>query len=150
MWRLAVSLEAELEIFEAALRSERERADLGFRFEAQVNTVFVRLVDNPFLFPEIEEGARRALVRDFPYGVFFDIDAVSPEQAAARITVPVLLVHGAADVDTRPEHSQRVFRALHGPKRLILVPGARHNASLRPDVWATVEDWIDQVVPQSH
>jgi plasmid stabilization system protein ParE len=71
MWRLAVSSEAELEIFEAALRYERERAGLGFRFEAQVNVVFARLLDNPFQFPAIEEGARRALVRDFPYGVFF-------------------------------------------------------------------------------
>ena len=40
MWRLEVSGEAELEIFEAALRYERERGGLGFRFEAQVNTVF--------------------------------------------------------------------------------------------------------------
>src|SRR6266852_8500415 len=71
MWRLDVSSEAELEIFEAALRYERERAGLGFRFEAQVNTVFASLLDYPFQFPEIEEGARRALVRDFPYGVFF-------------------------------------------------------------------------------
>jgi hypothetical protein len=40
MWRLDVSTEAELEIFEAALRYEREREGLGLRFEAQVNTVF--------------------------------------------------------------------------------------------------------------
>lgn len=71
MWRLDVSSDAELDIFGAALRYERERDGLGFRFEAQVNTVFARLLDNPFQFPEIEEGARRALVRDFPYGVFF-------------------------------------------------------------------------------
>ena len=75
MWRLDVSSEAELEIFEAALRYERERAGLGFRFEAQVNAVFARLIENPLQFPEIEEGARRALVRDFPYGVFFTMDA---------------------------------------------------------------------------
>jgi hypothetical protein len=48
MWRLDVSSEAELEVFEAALRYERERAGLGFRFEAQVNTVFARLLDHPF------------------------------------------------------------------------------------------------------
>ena len=55
MWRLDVSSEAELDIFEATLRYERERADLGFRFEAQVNKVFARLVENPFQFPAIEE-----------------------------------------------------------------------------------------------
>lgn len=71
MWRLDVSSEAELEIFAAALRYEREREGLGFRFEAQVNTLFARLRDNPFQFPVIEEDVRRALVRDFPYGVFF-------------------------------------------------------------------------------
>src|SRR5262245_18158621 len=75
MWRLNVSSEAELEIFEAELRYEREHEGLGFRFESQVNTVFVRLFDNPFQFPVIEEDVRRALVRDFPYGVFFTTEA---------------------------------------------------------------------------
>jgi uncharacterized protein len=76
----------------------------------------------------------------------FDVDAVSPEHAAAAITVPVLLVHGAMDIDTPPEHSQRVFAALKGPKRLILVPNAGHNGSLRPEVWDEIDRWIDQVI----
>ena len=75
MRRLHVSSEAELEIFEAALRYEREREGLGFRFEAQVDTVFTRLLDTPFQFPIIEDDVRRALIRDFPYGVFFIADA---------------------------------------------------------------------------
>jgi len=60
MWRLDVSSEAELEIFEAALRYEHELIGLGVRFETQVDTVFARLLDNPFQFPLVEEGARRA------------------------------------------------------------------------------------------
>jgi hypothetical protein len=75
MWRLNVSFEAELEIFQAALRYEREREGLGFRFDAQVNTVFTRLLNNPLQFPIIEQDVRRALVRDFPYAVFFVADA---------------------------------------------------------------------------
>ena len=75
MWRLQVSSEAELEIFEAALRYEREREGLGFRFEEQVTMVLTRLLENPFQFPIVEEDARRALVRDFPYGVFFTTEA---------------------------------------------------------------------------
>ena len=74
MRRLDVSSEAELEIFAATLRYEGERPGLGFRFEADVNGLFARLLENPFQFPEIEEGARRALVRHFPYGVFFTVD----------------------------------------------------------------------------
>lgn len=73
----------------------------------------------------------------------FRIDEVSPVRAAARITVPVLLIHGAADVDTPPAHSERVHAALKGASELMLVPGARHNESLSSeDTWRTVDDWI--------
>ena len=71
MWRLDVSAQAEVEIFEAALRYEREKSGLGFRFEADLGRVFTRLAENPLQFPEIESEARRALLRRFPYGVFF-------------------------------------------------------------------------------
>jgi pimeloyl-ACP methyl ester carboxylesterase len=74
----------------------------------------------------------------------FRVDDVSPMSAAARITMPVLLVHGAADAETPPEHSQRVLAALAGPKRLILVPGAGHNGSLRSEVWGEIERWVDE------
>jgi uncharacterized protein len=72
----------------------------------------------------------------------FDVDAVSPVAAATKIAVPVLLIHGEADRDTPPDHSRRVFAALHGPKRLVMVPGARHNGSLRPEVWDQIERWV--------
>lgn len=73
----------------------------------------------------------------------FSVDAVSPVEAAARITAPVLLIHGADDVDTVPEHSRRVYAALGGPKRLILVPGAKHNESLNGNVWEEIGRWLD-------
>ena len=76
----------------------------------------------------------------------FQVDAVSPEAAATKIRIPVLLVHGAADAATPPEHSRRVLAALAGPKRLILVPGAGHNASLRGEVWGEIEQWLDGVL----
>ena len=77
----------------------------------------------------------------------FQVDAVSPVAAASAITQPVLLVHGSDDTDTGPDHSARVLQALAGPKRLILVPGARHNESLRgAAVWAEIERWIDDAL----
>jgi len=79
----------------------------------------------------------------------FQVDAVSPVAAASTLTQPVLLIHGAADIDTPPAHSQRVLAALAGPKRLILVPGAGHNGSLRGDVWAEIDRWVDGVMPRS-
>lgn len=76
----------------------------------------------------------------------FQVDAVSPVAAARRITAPVMLIHGAADTDTLPGHSRRVFAALNGPKRLVIVPEAAHNGSLRPEVWVDMEQWLDDVL----
>jgi uncharacterized protein len=73
----------------------------------------------------------------------FRIDEASPVRAAARIRVPVLLIHGADDADTPPAHSERVRAALTGPAELILVPGAHHNESLNGvGIWRRIETWI--------
>lgn len=79
----------------------------------------------------------------------FVVDDVSPLRAASRITVPVLLLHGAEDRETSPTHSHRIFEALAGPKRLILVPRAGHNQALRASSWPDVEAWIDTVIPST-
>ena len=77
----------------------------------------------------------------------FLVDAVSPLQAARTITAPVLLIHGADDKETPPAHSQRIFEALGGPRRLMLVPGAGHNQSLYgPGVWGEIERWIEEAL----
>jgi alpha-beta hydrolase superfamily lysophospholipase len=77
----------------------------------------------------------------------FQVGDVSPVASAREITVPVLLVHGEDDRETPPAHSRRVFAALQGPKRLMMVPGAGHDDALRPDVWNTIEAWIDEACP---
>lgn len=72
----------------------------------------------------------------------FDVDTVSPVEAARHITVPVFLVHGALDRETPPAHSQRIFDALAGPRRLLIVEGAGHNQSLTPAAWEAIEQWL--------
>jgi uncharacterized protein len=75
----------------------------------------------------------------------FRIRHVSPVEAAESIHVPVLVIHGAADRDTPPEHSRRVFSALRGQKRIILVEGAGHNQSLsQPAIWSELDKWLDE------
>jgi hypothetical protein len=65
---------------------------------------------------------------------------------ARAITVPVLIIHGAADSETPPAHAHRLFAALAGPKRLILVPNAGHNESLHGgEIWTEIERWLDTV-----
>jgi alpha-beta hydrolase superfamily lysophospholipase len=76
----------------------------------------------------------------------FRIDDVSPVAAAARINAPTLLVHGERDDETPPDHSQRIFAALHAPKRLILVPNAGHSHLLNADVWREIDRWVDSAL----
>jgi alpha-beta hydrolase superfamily lysophospholipase len=76
----------------------------------------------------------------------FSIEAVSPETAARKIQAPVLIIHGSIDRETSPDHSRRVFEALHGPRQLILVPNAGHNQSLTGPVWQDIETWLDRAL----
>ena len=78
----------------------------------------------------------------------FKVDDANPLAAAPRIRVPVFLIHGQADTETPPAHSQRLFEALRGDRRLLLVPGAGHNDALRPEVWTQIDAWIDKVLPR--
>lgn len=76
----------------------------------------------------------------------FSIHEVSPIIAAKNITIPVFLIHGESDVETPKEHTYRIYEALAGPKKLVLVPNAGHNESLQGNVWEEIEQWIDTVV----
>lgn len=74
----------------------------------------------------------------------FLVDDVSPVKAAAQISVPALLVHGAEDRDTPPIHSERVLNELRGRKELIVVPGATHVNVLNAKVMARVAAWLNE------
>ncbi len=77
----------------------------------------------------------------------FDVASVSAVSAARSLRIPVLLIHGADDVDTPPAHSQRILAALPGPKRLVLVPKAGHNQSLNsPAIWDDIDRWLAALV----
>ncbi|VVO36024.1 alpha/beta hydrolase [Pseudomonas fluorescens] len=49
----------------------------------------------------------------------------------AGIHMPLLVVHGLDDRYVPPRFSEQLFNAAVEPKRLLLVPGATHNNSLR-------------------
>ncbi|MCX8254844.1 Alpha/beta hydrolase [Beijerinckiaceae bacterium RH AL1] len=52
---------------------------------------------------------------------------LSPLAAARRVTCPVLVIGGEADVFTPPAETRRLFEAFAGPKSLWLAPGLGHN-----------------------
>jgi pimeloyl-ACP methyl ester carboxylesterase len=88
---------------------------------------------------EVDEALRLAGQRGG-----FAVAEASPEAAASRIVVPVLLIHGAQDRETSPEHSRRIEAALAGPKRLLLVEGAGHGGALAgATAWRQIEAWLD-------
>ena len=71
MKRVELTAEAELDAFEIAHYYEQERAGLGYRFEGDLGWILDRIGQNALQFPVVDEGTRRALLRNFPYGVFF-------------------------------------------------------------------------------
>ena len=64
---------------------DRERTGLGRRFLAEVKRVSKRIREAPLQLPLVDEGVRRALLRTFPYAMFFSIDA--------NVIVVVAIVH---------------------------------------------------------
>lgn len=129
---------------QAAAEDTRIKAVVAAEVFSDLRTIAMERAPFFFTSATIEEAIRLAEQRGE-----FQVDAVSPQQAAAKLNIPVLLIHGAADVDTRPDHSRRVFDALSGQKRLIIVPAARHNESLGDDVWTEIERWIDAALANS-
>ena len=49
----------------------------------------------------------------------------------AKVTMPVLVVHGAADRFVPSRFSQQLYDAATAPKELLLVEGGGHNNSMR-------------------
>jgi plasmid stabilization system protein ParE len=71
--RLIGRLEAEVDITDAAIWYERQRAGLGHEFLAEVDASFQDIASNPLRFPCLRRRpeVRRALLHRFPYRIFF-------------------------------------------------------------------------------
>ena len=56
----------------------------------------------------------------------FDLDEISPVEAMAKCTVPVIFFHGGDD-DFVPSDMSRInYEACNAPKELVMIPGAGH------------------------
>jgi uncharacterized protein len=79
------------------------------------------------------------------YGV--DLTRANPVDALKSSTIPVLLIHGEADINILPRHSLILARANPAHTQLWLVPGARHGgaASVAPhEFWFRVLNFLAQ------
>jgi plasmid stabilization system protein ParE len=90
--RVVVQPQSDLDIQAAALWYEDQRSGLGARFLIELDLVFQRIEENPLQFPQLEGNARRALLRRFPYGVYFLAESQDVK------VLPVLHLHRQPDM----------------------------------------------------
>jgi plasmid stabilization system protein ParE len=64
---------AAKDIFDAYDWYEAQQAGLGVQFLNAVDRNFQRIAEKPGLYPIVLRGARRALMRGFPYSIFFRV-----------------------------------------------------------------------------
>lgn len=86
---LVLAPEAEEDLALAYDWLESHRLGLGEDFLARVDACLRSVRRNPLLYPVVHEGYRRALVRRFPYAVFY-------EHTAGRVVV-YAIPHTARD-----------------------------------------------------
>lgn len=75
-----------------------------------------------------------------------DIRQLDVVGAAARVTCPVLLIHGDADETVPVVQAHRVYAVLKGDKRLRVLPGADHRLSKQADLTVAMQDAEDWIV----
>ena len=86
---------ARAELIEAQGWYEREAAGVGRHFRQAIDALVERMSGNPRQFPVVYKNVRRALLRRFPYSLFFVLDK------------DVLLVIACFHASRDPSHWQR-------------------------------------------
>lgn len=73
--RLIFRPAAEAELAEAFHWYEARRTGLGFDLLRAVEARLAAVQENPVAFPVVHQRIRRALVRRFPYGIYYTVEA---------------------------------------------------------------------------
>lgn len=81
--------EAELELYEAALRYESEVPELGRRFGDEVERVIQLLLEHPEMGARVDENLRHFVLRKFPFSVVY--------AATAHLVYIVAVAHGSRE-----------------------------------------------------
>ena len=137
---LGISLGGATSIL-AAARDPRIRAVVdvcGFTdIESATNTAYEHFIGLPaFPFSPIT-------VRISEWRIGQSVASSRPIDVVGRISPrPLLIIHGADDVQIPPAHSTRLFAAAGEPKELWLVPGAGHGMN----TWQVARDEYERRV----
>ena len=73
-YRLVSEPRADLDVEAAFEWYENERLGLGVEFLDELRATYNRIADGPLKYQELRGGIRRALLRRFPYAVYFAIE----------------------------------------------------------------------------
>jgi plasmid stabilization system protein ParE len=71
---LVVRPRAKLDVDDAYAWYEEQRVGLGDELLLEIDTTLEAILQRPMSFPEVESNVRRALVKRFPYGVYFVVE----------------------------------------------------------------------------
>ena len=88
-YRLVSEPSVDLDVEAACEWYENERAGLGIEFLDELRATYNRIADGPLKYQELRGGIHRALLRRFPYAVYFAIDG--------DIVVVVAVLHASRD-----------------------------------------------------
>ena len=69
--RLVLRPQAEAELLDARDWYEEQRPGLGEAFATEVDTMLARIVEAPLAYLRVQGETRRALLRRFPYAIYF-------------------------------------------------------------------------------
>jgi toxin ParE1/3/4 len=102
--RIIYKAAAEAEIEEAYIAYETIRRGLGVEFLDELRRVETHLHANPALYQRVEGDVRRAVLRRFPYGVFYVVDGeqVFGPRTPAFTDLPSPVEAGFAKAGAKP------------------------------------------------
>jgi len=89
--QLVLTPEAKADAAQAFRWYEEQSPGLGMEFLRCTEALIQKIQQTPRLYPVVHEGYRRALIRRFPYAIFYEIEA-SPERC-----VVFSIFHGSQD-----------------------------------------------------
>ena len=72
--KVCIRQEAEIDIEEAATWYEGQRQGLGHEFLDEVLSLCKTISEKPAMYPVVHRHTHRALIRRFPFGVYFRIE----------------------------------------------------------------------------
>jgi plasmid stabilization system protein ParE len=72
--RIILSPDAQADIRSAVRWYQHKETNLSFRFKAELRTSLRRIARYPFEFPRVNDLVRRALMKRFPYLIYFTLN----------------------------------------------------------------------------